>query len=99
MPAGLHRERIGMLFINIDVSSAAAPAPSAACATRSACSQLVHDRQKTTGGKGGKGGNPFSGAYSGTKNYRSPWPAPAQYRVVSLRIGLMPHLAATGHGA
>src|SRR6266851_4022941 len=67
MPAELRRERIGMMFINIDVSRAAARSPSATCTTRSACSRLVHGHQKTTGGKGGKGGNPYPGPYSGTK--------------------------------
>ena len=55
------------MFIEIDVSRAATPAPSAACVTRSACSRLVRGRQKTTDGKGGKVGNPFPGPYSGTK--------------------------------
>ena len=72
-----------MMFINIDVSRAAAPSPSAACATRSACSRLVHGRQKTTGGKGGKGGNPFSGAYSGTKELPV---AVARVSAISCRI-------------
>ena len=68
------------MFINIDASRAAAPSPSAACATRSACCRLVHDRQKTTGGKGG---NPFSGAYSGTKELPV---AVARARAISCRI-------------
>src|SRR5258708_19108834 len=85
MPADLRRERIGMMFINIDVSRAAVQSSSAACATRSACSRLVHGRQKTTGGKGGKGGNPFPGPYSGTKELPV---AVARTRAISCRIPL-----------
>src|SRR5260370_39807503 len=83
MPVDLRRKRIGTMFINIDVSRAAAPSRLAACATRSACSRLVHGRQKTTGGKGGKVGNPFPGAYSGTKELPV---AGARASAVSCRI-------------
>src|SRR5258708_2339457 len=87
MPADLRRERIGMMFINTDVSRAAARSSSAACTARAAGRRLVHGRQKTTGGKVGKVGNPFRASIAVRKNYRSPWRAPAQYRVVSLGIG------------
>jgi hypothetical protein len=90
MPADLGRERIGMMFIDIDASRA--------CTTRSASSRLVHGRE-VTGGKVGKVGNltptrpgqvcsPNSSPYSGTKEFPvAAAAAPAQYRVVFLWIG------------
>jgi hypothetical protein len=56
MAADFHRERIGIVFIDIDVSRAAAPRQSAR-----------PGRQRTAGGKVEKFGNPFAGAYGGTK--------------------------------
>jgi len=67
MAADFHRERIGIVFIDIDVSRAAAPPSSVACTTRPAGSRLVRGRQRTAGGKVEKFGNPFAGAYGGTK--------------------------------
>src|SRR3981081_4750689 len=60
MSADLRRQGIGMTFINIGASREAARASAAACTTRSVGGQ-------TTGGKGGKGGNPFPSPYSGAK--------------------------------
>src|SRR5438445_12692646 len=99
MPADLHRERIGRMFIEIDVSRAATPAPSAACVTRSACSRLVRGRQKRRAERAERLETPFRAPIAVRKNYRSPWPARTQYRVVSLLIGLRPCLADAGHGA
>src|SRR5260370_20579545 len=56
MPVDLRRERIGMMFINIDASRATARLSSAAGMTHAAGSRLGHGRQMT-GGKGGKAGN------------------------------------------
>ena len=81
------------MFISIDVSRAAALSPSAACATRSRCSPLVHGRKKRPAERAE---TPFQASIAVRKNYRSPWPASAQYRVVSLGIGPMPYLAAAG---
>jgi hypothetical protein len=91
MPADLRRERIGMMFINVEASRGAARSSSTACTTRSAGSRRVHGRQMT----GGKGGNPFpplcssnTSPYSGTKEFPvAAAAAPAQYRVVFLWIG------------
>src|SRR5713226_403241 len=91
MPADLRRERIGMMFINIDASRA--------YTTRSASGRLVHGRQ-VTGGKGGKGGNltparpdrlcsPNPSPIAVRKNSRSLRPAPAQFRVAFRWIGLI----------
>src|SRR6266700_7592791 len=81
MPADFRRERIGRMFINIDAWRAAARSSSAAGTTRSACcSRLVHGSQKTTGGKGG---NPYPGPYSGTKELPV---AVARASVISCRI-------------
>jgi hypothetical protein len=96
MPADLRRERIGMMFINIDASGGAARSSSAACTTRSADSRLIHGRQMT-GGQGGKGGNPFppvnspnTSPYSGTKEFPVVAARTAQYRVAFLWIGPIP---------
>src|ERR1700682_1174108 len=62
MLADLRRHGIGMTFINIDASRAAARASLAACTTRSVGGQM-------TGGKGGKVGNPFPAPYSGAKEF------------------------------
>jgi hypothetical protein len=72
-----------MMFINIDVSRAAARSSSAACTARAAGRRLVHGRQKTTGGKVGKVGNPFPGLCSGTKELPV---AVARARAISCRI-------------
>ena len=87
-----------LMFIDIDASRACAISIGhlRPC---SACSRLVHGRQTTTGGRAERAETPFRAPIAVRKNYRSPWPAPAQYRVVSLRIGPMPWLAAVGHGA
>src|SRR6478609_9543190 len=66
MPADLRRQRIGMIFINIDAPSGAARSVAAAGTIRAACRRRVYGRQMS-GGKGGKGGNPFSGPYSGAQ--------------------------------
>jgi len=91
MPADLRRERIGMMFIDIDASRGAARSSSAACTTRSAFSRLIHGHQMT-GGKGGKGGNPFppvcspnTRPYSGTKEFPV---AAARPRAISCRSPL-----------
>jgi hypothetical protein len=68
------------MFINIDVSRAAARSSSTACTARAAGRRLVHARQKTTGGKVG---NPFPGLYSGTKELPV---AVARVRAISCRI-------------
>src|SRR6266851_8575960 len=59
MSADLRRQGIGMTFINIGASRAAARASSAARTTRSVGGQMT----------GGKGGNPFLGPYSGGKEF------------------------------
>ena len=66
MPAGLHREGVGMLFISIDTASGAARSVAAAGTIRAGCRRLVHGRQMS-GGKGAKGGNPLLGPYSGAQ--------------------------------
>src|ERR1700730_17256980 len=62
MAADLHRQGIGMTFIDIGASRAAACALPAACTTRSGGGQM-------TGGKVGKVGNPFPGPCSGAKEF------------------------------
>src|SRR6266851_6807401 len=66
MPADLRRERIGMMLISIDASSGAARSVAAASTIHAACRRLVRGRQMT-GGKGAKGGNPFSAPYGGAQ--------------------------------
>src|SRR5712672_3383911 len=66
MPADLRREKIGMIFISIDASSGAARSVAAASTIHAACRRLVRGRQMT-GGKGAKGGNPFSAPYGGAQ--------------------------------
>jgi hypothetical protein len=55
-----------MIFITIDASSDTARSVAAAGTIRAACRRLVRDRQMS-GGKGAKGGNLFSGPYSGAQ--------------------------------
>src|SRR6266851_1366848 len=83
MPADLRRERIGMIFINSDASRAAARSRSAACTTRAVGRRLVPDRHRLVQKTGGKGGNPFPGPYSGTKEFPV---AAARIRAISCRI-------------
>jgi len=56
MPADLHRERIGMMFIRIDAWTGPARSMVAAATTRTDWRRLVRGRQMS-GGKGAKGGN------------------------------------------
>ena len=55
-----------MMFIDIDAPSGAARSVAAAGTIRAACRRRVYGRQMS-GGKGAKGGNPFSGPYSGAQ--------------------------------
>src|ERR1700704_5655245 len=58
MPADLHRERIGMMFIRIDASTGPARSMVAAAMTRTDWRRLVPGRpRQMSGGKGAKGGN------------------------------------------
>jgi len=56
IPADLHREGIGMMFIRIDASTGPARSMVAAAMTRTDWRRLVRGRQMS-GGKGAKGGN------------------------------------------
>jgi hypothetical protein len=90
IPTDLRRERIGMMFINIDASRVAAAIVVGrlhdALRLQSARPWLPNDRRK-----GRKGRKPLSRApIAVRKNSRSPRPAPAQYRVVFLQIGPIP---------
>jgi hypothetical protein len=83
MPADLRRERIGMMFINID--------PSRGCTMRGAGSRLVDGGHVTGGNAGnltfewsGRLCSPDASPYSGTKEFPVVAPASAQYRVVVL---------------